>query len=173
MSEPRILVAGIGNIFLGDDAFGVEVARRLSRRPLPAYVRVVDYGIRGLDLAYALLDDYDLAILVDAAGQGGEPGTLYVIEPEIGECGEGTQAPAMDAHSMSPMVVLGMVRALGGQPRRVLIVGCEPETLGDELEGAMGLSVTVQAAVDGAVALVESLVAKAVREHEGAVLAQV
>ena len=83
MSTPRILVAGIGNIFLGDDAFGVEVVNRLSRRALPDSVRVVDYGIRGLDLAYALLDDYDLVILVDAARQGEDPGTLYVLEPEL------------------------------------------------------------------------------------------
>src|SRR5271165_333708 len=126
MNEPRILVAGIGNIFLGDDAFGVEVVRRLSRRKLPDYVRVADYGIRGLDLAYALLDDYDAAILVDAASQGAEPGTLYVLEPETGEADGGPQTALVEAHGMNPMRVLEMVRAMGGRPRRVLVVGCEP-----------------------------------------------
>ena len=85
MTRPaRILIAGIGNIFLGDDAFGVEVARRLVRRRLPDGVRVVDFGIRGLDLTYALLDGYEAVILVDAAPRGGPPGTLYVLEPPAG-----------------------------------------------------------------------------------------
>jgi len=161
MSEPRILVAGIGNIFLGDDAFGVEVVRRLSRRVLPDYVRVVDYGIRGLDLAYALLDGYDLAILVDAAGRGEDPGTLYVLEPEIRDADVNASQPVlMEAHGMNPMRVLDMVRAMGGRPQRVLVVGCEPATLGDEFEGTMGLSAPVEAAVDGAIAMVESLIAQ-------------
>ena len=168
----RIMVAGIGNIFLGDDAFGVEVVRRLSRRALPDYVRVVDYGIRGLDLAYALLDDYDVVILVDAAGQGGDPGTLYVLEPEPSDAGAGGPKPALvDAHGMNPMRVLDMVRAMGGQPGRVLVVGCEPATLGDEFEGTMGLSGPVESAVDGAIAMIESLIAKAAQEHESAVVA--
>jgi hydrogenase maturation protease len=161
MSEPRILVAGIGNIFLGDDAFGVEVVRRLSRRVLPDYVRVVDYGIRGLDLAYALLDGYDLAILVDAAGRGEDPGTLYVLEPEIRDADVNASQPVlMEAHGMNPMRVLDMVRAMGGRPQRVLVVGCEPATLGDEFEGTMGLSAPVEVAVDGAIAMVESLIAR-------------
>lgn len=167
MSEPRILVAGIGNIFLGDDAFGVEVVRRLSRRALPEYVRVVDYGIRGLDLAYALMDHYDAAILVDAAGRGEAPGTLYVMELEFdGDETDGPQALQMDAHSMNPMVVLNIVRAMGGRPGRVLLVGCEPETLGDEFQGAMGLSATVEAAAGGAAGIVESLIARIGREYE-------
>jgi hydrogenase maturation protease len=164
MSEPRILVAGIGNIFLGDDAFGVEVVRRLSRRAVPSYVRVTDYGIRGLDLAYALLDDYDLAILVDAAGRGEQPGTLYVLEPDINAVEEPTGV-LMEAHGMNPMRVLEMVSAMGGRPKRVLVVGCEPATLGDEFEGAMGLSAPVESAVDGAIAMVESLIAKAALEY--------
>jgi hydrogenase maturation protease len=172
MSAPRILVAGIGNIFLGDDAFGVEVARRLSGRALPNYVRVVDFGIRGLDLAYALLDDYDAAILVDAAGRGGEPGTLYLLEPELGDAdAEGAQAVPMEAHGMNPMRVLEMVRAMGGRPRQVLVVGCEPATLGDEFEGAMGLSAPVESAVDGAIAMVESLIARVTQEHAAKLVA--
>ena len=126
---------------------------------------MVDYGIRGLDLAYALLDDYEVAILVDAAGQGGDPGTLYVLEPELTNAEAGGQQPMMEAHGMNPMRVLDMVRAMGGRLRRVLLVGCEPATLGDEFEGAMGLSDTVQAAVDGAVAIVEALIGKAAGER--------
>jgi hydrogenase maturation protease len=172
MSAPRILIAGIGNIFLGDDAFGVEVVRRLSRRALPDYVRVVDYGIRGLDLAYALLDDYDAAILVDAAARGEEPGTLYVLEPELSAADAGEAQPVpMEAHGMNPMRVLEMVRAMGGSPRQVLVVGCEPLTLGDEFEGCMGLSAAVESAVDGAIAIIESLIAKIAQRH-GALVGQ-
>ena len=172
MTTPRILVAGIGNIFLGDDAFGVEVVRRLSRRARPDYVRVVDYGIRGLDLAYALLDDYDVAILVDAAPRGNDPGTLYVLELDLGDPDEGRPQPvAMDAHGMDPVRMLEMVRALGGRPRRVLVVGCEPATIGDEFEGTMGLSAPVESAVGGAIAIIESLIAKAAPEHEASVMA--
>jgi len=165
--RPRVLVAGIGNIFLGDDAFGVEVARRLSGRPQPAGVRVVDFGIRGLDLAYALLDGCDAAVLVDAAPRGGPPGTLYVIEPQLGAAdGPGADGPAaagpvLDGHSMDPAKVLRTVAALGGRPGRVLVVGCEPAppAAGDDGfdDMSMGLSDPVRAAVDEAVSLVESL----------------
>jgi hydrogenase maturation protease len=172
MSTPRILVAGIGNVFLGDDAFGVEAVNRLSRRALPDSVRVVDYGVRGLDLAYALLNDYDLVILVDAVQRGEAPGTLYVLEPELPAAdGDVPQAFPMDAHGMNPMRVLDMVRAMGGRPRRVLVVGCEPATLGDELEGAMGLSDPVASAVDGAIGIIESLIAKAAEDRELEVVA--
>jgi hydrogenase maturation protease len=157
MTAPRILVACIGNIFLGDDGFGVEVARRLAGRPLPDGVRVVDYGIRGLDLAYALLDGPEVTIFVDATPRGGAPGTIYVIEPDLAEvygAGEGT---LVEAHSMNPMNVLRLVVSMGGTLERILLVGCEPATLGGE-EGAMGLSEPVAAAVDEAVATIESLV---------------
>src|SRR6516225_7125141 len=95
MEQPRILVAGIGNIFLGDDAFGVEVARRLAARPQPDGVRVADFGIRGIDLTYALLDGYETVILVDATPRGGQPGTLYVIEPDVGGPAESGVAELM------------------------------------------------------------------------------
>jgi hydrogenase maturation protease len=160
MSEPRILIAGIGNIFLGDDAFGVEVARRLVQRQLPEGVRVVDFGIRGFDLAYALMDEYEATILVDAAPQGGPPGTVYAME--IDTAGEEPQAPGvveMETHGMNPMRVLEMVRAMGGQPKRILLVGCEPQTLGDPDEGTLGLSGPVEAAIEPAIAAVNSLVA--------------
>ncbi|HUE20813.1 MAG TPA: hydrogenase maturation protease [Bryobacteraceae bacterium] len=168
MNSPRILVAGIGNIFLGDDAFGVEVVKRLSHRELPGCVSVVDYGIRGLDLAYALLDNYDVAILVDATGQGGDPGTLYVLEPELNDVdADRPQSVSMDAHAMDPMRVLDMVRAMGGRPRQVLVVGCEPATFGGEFEGTMGLSAPVESAVGGAIAIVESLIAKVAQPVDG------
>src|SRR5690242_21781740 len=140
----KILVAGIGNIFHGDDAFGVEVAQRLARRSLPPEVRVVDFGIRGFDLAYALTDGCDAAILVDATSRGGAPGTLYTVEIDR-DAPVGLKEPQMDVatHGMNPMRVLQMARALGGGPGRILLVGCEPETLGSEEEGLMGLSGTV------------------------------
>src|SRR5262249_15201119 len=120
MTRPRILVAGVGNIFLGDDAFGVEVARRLARRPLPPEVRVVDFGIRGLDLTYALLDGYETVVLVDAAPRGGPPGTLYVLEPEPGEPPAGEAGPLFEMHSLDPVKVLRLAAALGGRVERLL-----------------------------------------------------
>ena len=158
MTQPHILIAGIGNIFLGDDGFGSEVARQLASRNLPGEVRVVDFGIRGFDLAYALMDGYEVTIFVDATPRGGEPGTLYTIEPDLSELAEiDARAATVEPHGMNPMKVLAMVKAMGGEFKRKLLVGCEPETLGPE-EGLMGLSEPVEAAVDGAVRLVESLV---------------
>jgi hydrogenase maturation protease len=158
--KPTILVAGIGNIFLGDDAFGVEVALRLAQRTLPDTVRVADFGIRGFDLAYALQDGYETTILVDACPHGEAPGTLYVIEPDLKalDNSDAPQAP-IEAHAMTPESVLRMARAMNIQVKNILLVGCEPETLGGE-EGQMGLSGPVQAAVEEAVKLVESLINK-------------
>ncbi len=165
MTRPHILIAGIGNIFLGDDAFGSEVARRLLSRKLPDKVRVVDFGIRGLDLAYALLDGYDVTILVDATPRGGEPGTLYTIEPDLSELDNlDAQGMMIETHGMNPMKVLGMVKSMGGEFKRLLLVGCEPEPIDTE-EERMGLSEPVAAAVDEAVDLVESLVTKILKEE--------
>jgi hydrogenase maturation protease len=155
LAAPTILIAGIGNIFLGDDGFGVEVIRRLSHQ-FPKGVRVADFGIRGYDLAYALLDGHDFTILVDAVGRGGAPGTLFVIEPEI----HGNSA--MDAHAMNPESVLQLARGMGPVRGRILLVGCEPATLGGD-EGHMGLSDTVLAAVEEAAQLIVHLVAKLLR----------
>jgi hydrogenase maturation protease len=124
----RVLVAGIGNIFLGDDGFGVEVVQRLAQRAWPAGVRVADFGIRGYDLALALADDDVTAILVDALPRGGTPGTLYVVEPDLDRLA-GTAG--VDPHSLDPVQVLRFAKTLGGRPRRVLVVGCEPATLGE------------------------------------------
>jgi hydrogenase maturation protease len=156
---PSILVAGIGNIFLGDDAFGVEVARRLSERDLPKNVRVTDFGIRGYDLAYALLDGYDTTILVDACPRGEPAGTLYVIEPNLHDMGgPEEQQGAVEAHSMNPLNVLRLASSMGPL-KRVLLVGCEPATLGPE-EGQMGLSEPIEAVLDDAVRMVELLIRK-------------
>jgi hydrogenase maturation protease len=168
MSGPRILIAGVGNIFLGDDAFGVEVARRLAGRRLPDGVRVVDFGIRGLDLVYALLDGYDAVILVDAVPRGGPPGTLYVLEPAVGEPPEPIGAPvAFEAHALDPAKVLRLATTLGGQVGHLLLVGCEPGTPAEVEEMCQGLSTPVAAAVDEAVPLVESLVTKLLRGGGG------
>ncbi len=170
MTNPRILIAGIGNIFFGDDAFGSEVARRLAGRPLSEGVRVVDFGIRGFDLTYALLDGYDATILVDATPRGGAPGTLYVIEPDPGDPNGPEDADLLiQTHGMDPVKVLRLAAALGGQTMRVLLVGCEPETLGTDEDPAMGLSASVEAAVDAAIPLIESLVAKLGAEANGPV----
>jgi hydrogenase maturation protease len=160
VQKPRILVAGIGNIFLGDDAFGVEVVRRVSMLNLPGSIRVTDFGIRGFDLAYALQDGYETTILVDACPHGQAPGTLYVIEPDL-KALDDPDAPqaAVEAHAMNPLNVLRMARAMNIQLKNILLVGCEPETLGGD-EGQMGLSSTVEVAVDEAVKLVESLVSR-------------
>lgn len=152
----RVLVACVGNVFLGDDAFGVEVAKQLAERPLPAGVSVVDFGIRSYDLAYALMNEWDLKILVDALARGGKPGTIYVLEPDLPT---NVGQEALDAHSMNPVAVLQLVGALGGEVGRLLVVGCEPETVEPGNEGAMGLSPPVQAAVDEAVRVIERLIA--------------
>jgi hydrogenase maturation protease len=175
----RMLVAGIGNIFLGDDGFGAEVAKRLAGADLPSWVQVADYGISGMHLAYDLADGYDTAILVDTAQRGDAPGTLTVIEAAPGgasaeaggpaEAGEvaqaGQQAPAggiaetrlFDAHGMQPDVVLGVLDMLGAGSARVLVVGCEPASL----DYGMELSEPVAKAVDAAVGVVMDLIAEA------------
>ena len=150
----RILVAGVGNIFLGDDGFGVECVRRLAGHDLPEHVEVVDFGVRGVHLAYQLLDGYRALVLVDATARGGAPGTVHLIEAATpGEVEPGS--PVLDGHRMGPDAVLALLDTLsagtgGTPPRRVLVVGCEPQSL----EEGIGLSEPVAAAVDEAVQLV-------------------
>jgi len=151
----RILVAGIGNIFCGDDAFGVEVAQRFARRTLPEGVRVMDAGIRGLHLAHALLDGYSAAILIDTAQRGEPPGTLYVIEPETDDTAPAD--PSVSAHSLDPAKVLALLRSFGENCPRIRVLACEPLTFAGE-EGAMGLSAPVAAAVAPAIAMLDRLI---------------
>lgn len=161
MTRPRILIACIGNIFLGDDGFGTEVALHLAGRAMPPGVILKDFGIRGLDLTYALLEPYELVVLVDACPRGGEPGTIYLVEPDPTEWNTPDGAPLpLETHAMNPTSVLRTVKAMGGAPGRILIVGCEPADMGSDEEGKLGLSDPVSAAVDEAVALIETLVSK-------------
>lgn len=151
-ARPRVLVAGVGNIFLGDDGFGVEVARRLAGTPVPDGVEVADVGIRGVHLAYRLLDGYHGLVLVDTVARGGEPGTVYVLDPDAApdtdpETGpDAGTVPLLDAHAMDPQAVLALVKSLGGHVDRTRVVGCEPA---DVTEG-IGLSEPVANAVDAA-----------------------
>jgi hydrogenase maturation protease len=162
----KVLVAGIGNIFLGDDAFGVVVVQHLAARPLPEGVKVVDFGIRSYDLAYALMNDWDLVILVDALPGEGKPGTLYIMEPEL--LSQGETPASLDAHTMDPIAVLHMVSALGGKVGRMLVVGCEPASVEPDESGEMSLTAPVKAAVDEAARMVEELI---VRERSHATAA--
>jgi hydrogenase maturation protease len=165
--SPTILVAGVGNIFLGDDAFGIEVVRSLAKRPLPEGVSVKDFGIRGFDLAYALLDPWDAVVFVDALPRGEVPGTLYMLEPDVAAMGNPASPDmAMNPHGMDPVRVLNLAASMGTIAARVLIVGCEPRDFGDELEGRMGLSAPVQGAVDEAAKMVEDLVGRIMAERK-------
>ncbi|HYI36681.1 MAG TPA: hydrogenase maturation protease [Thermoleophilaceae bacterium] len=167
LPSTRVLVAGIGNIFMADDGFGVEVARRLGGRPLPAGVEVKDFGIRGLDLVYALGEGYDAAVFVDAVPRGEPPGTLFVIEPDLDGADE---APvALDAHGMDPVKVIALAGQLGEAPKRILVLGCEPQVrmTGEEEEVVGELSPPVSAALDEAVRMVEELVTELVNEERG------
>jgi hydrogenase maturation protease len=153
MSE-RVLVAGVGNIFLGDDAFGSEVARRLLREEWPEGVRVGDFGICGVDLTFALMDGYDTVILIDAAPRGGEPGTLYTLEAGLAEGGDA----AIDAHSMDPLRVLAAAQAMGARWNRLLVVGCEPSSGAEDSDGYGEMSPPVKRAVEEAAQIVRRLV---------------
>jgi hydrogenase maturation protease len=161
----RVLVAGIGNIFFGDDGFGVAVAQALEGRALPAGVDVVDFGIRGMDLVFALGEGYDIALFVDAVPRGDEPGTVFLIEPEL----EKTDEPVMlDAHGMDPVKVLALAGQLGPVPERILVIGCQPLTgaSSGEEDFVGELSDPVRAAVDVAAELVESTLAELLETDE-------
>jgi len=165
----RWLIAGLGNVFKGDDAFGVEVVKRLADRAWPTQVDVVDFGINGIDLIYALLDQYDAAVLIDTYQHAGAPGTLYVIEPELPVAGEGLDPLdlMLNPHELDPTKVLRMVAAMDGRCHRIVLVGCEPGDFGGEWEGRMGLTDPVVAAVDAAVSVVDSLIDEWLAGHPG------
>jgi hydrogenase maturation protease len=157
------LVGGIGNVFLGDDGFGVEVVRRLAGKPTRTGVHIADFGIRSIDLAYALLDEYDDVILVDAMPRGKAPGTLYVLEPwRDGAESPTGPTPGLAAHGFVPTQVLALAAELSGsrgrKAARIRIVGCEPGEIPADGDIQVGLSAPVAAAVDRAVDLVEQLV---------------
>jgi len=151
-AKTQILVAAVGNIWLSDDGFGAEVAKRLEARELPTGVSVFDFGTGGLDLAYEVMRGYHALVLVDISRQGGEPGTLYVMEADPDSVGGPIQdGEVIDPHGMDPQTVLRFVKAVGGWPGQVIVVACEPAVVE---EMGIGLSPAVEAAVDGAVALV-------------------
>jgi len=152
----RVLVAGIGNIFFGDDAFGCEVTAELSKRSWPHGVNIVDFGIRAYDLAYAIMDDYDATVLIDAAPRGEKPGTVYLLEldpDKVDTCGD--EIP--DAHALTPVRVLQLIRALGGRAKNLYLVGCEPARL--DGEGMIGLTKEVRDAVPVAVKMIAKIIA--------------
>ena len=163
--EVRILVAGVGNSWLRDDGFGGEVARRLSARTMPSGVAVMDAGTGGLDLAYEVMRGYDALVIVDVSQQGGEPGTLYVMEPdEQSVDGNIADGEAINPHGMDPKTVLRFVKSIGAWPGRVVVVACEPADVSDL---GFGLSEQVQAVLDRAV----ELVVETVDELRGAAMA--
>ncbi len=155
----RTLVAGVGNMFLRDDAFGCEVVRQLAERPVPDGVQVRDFGIRGVHLAYDLLDGCDLFVLVDAAPHGQTPGTVSVLEVEVPDPASLT-SPVMDAHDLTPDTIFALLASLGGRPGRSLVVACEPA----DVSAGMGLSEPVSQAVPHAVRTVEEILDSAARE---------
>ncbi len=160
----RVLVAGIGNVFLGDDGWGVALAGRLATRALPRGVDIVDFGIRGIDLAYAMQDDYEAVVFLDATPRGQRPGTLYVIEPDLDDI-----EMTIDAHGMDPVKVLALARTLGAESLpRTLVVGCEPQTRMSVEEDQIVAELTepVRASLDEAVVLVEDLLTELTRPPE-------
>jgi hydrogenase maturation protease len=157
----RTLVAGVGNVFQRDDAFGVEVIRLLADRPRPAGVEIADFGIRGIHLVYELLNGCDLFVLVDAAQRGCEPGTVTVLEVESGDTAP--RAAVMDAHGLAPDEIFAMLASMGSRPGRSLVVACEPA----DVSAGMGLSEQVREALPQAVRAVEEILER-IQQEEGA-----
>lgn len=154
--ERQILVAGVGNAWMQDDGFGSEAARRLERRELPSGVTVMDFGSGGLDLAYEIMRGYHALVLLDVSRQGGEPGTLYVIEPDPEDYSRPIEdGEVISPHGMDPQTVLRFVKSLGAWPGRVVVIACEPAEVE---EMGLGLTDAVRGAVDAAVELVHSTV---------------
>ena len=157
----RTLVAGVGNIFQRDDAFGVEVIRLLADTPRPAGVEIADFGIRGVHLVYELLGGCDLFVLVDVVQRGHAAGTVTVLEVDPEHMPPG--GAVMDGHGLAPDQIFSMLTAMGARPGRTLVVACEPA---DVSEG-MGLSDQVQEALPAAVRAVEEILDQ-VKQEEGA-----
>lgn len=167
-ANKRILVAGIGNVFHGDDAFGVEVAQAMMQQDWPAAVQVGEFGIRSYDLAYALMDGYEAVILVDATQREQPPGTVSLIEPDLHTLDK-LDGEVVNGHSMNPVRVLHLVQSLGGDlPQMPLyLIGCEPAVL-ETQSGHLGLSDPVQAAVPKAIDMTRSLVQDLLRDDREA-----
>jgi hydrogenase maturation protease len=166
-----ILVAGVGNIFNGDDGFGVEVTQQMLSRPHSDDVRIVDFGIRGIGLTYALMDGHRAAILVDAAARGHPPGTVSIIEPDpLPATALAPEDLMLSGHDLDPAKVMQVIGALGGGGTKVVLVACEPFDLGGE-DGAIGLSPQVTAAIEPAIAAVERLIAEFLKDEEAAAAA--
>jgi hydrogenase maturation protease len=156
--EKQILVAGVGNAWLQDDAFGGECARRLEARGVPDGVTVMDFGTGGLDLAYEVMRGYDALVLLDASRQGEAPGTLYVLEPDMEELAQPIEdGDVINPHGMDPQTMLRFVGAIGGFSGRVIVIGCEPGEVDDV---GLGLTPAVAGAVDRAVELVVETLAE-------------
>ncbi len=155
----RTLVAGVGNVFLRDDAFGVEVVRLIAADPLPAGVEVRDFGIRGVHLVYELLNGCDLFVLVDAAARGEPPGTVTVLEVELPDA-DRLDRPVIDAHSLTPDDIFALLASLGGRPGRSVVVACEPA----DVSAGMGLTEPVQEALPHAVRAVRDILAQAAED---------
>jgi hydrogenase maturation protease len=156
--EKQILVAGVGNAWLQDDAFGAECARRLEARGVPSGVTVMDFGTGGLDLAYEIMRGYDALVILDASRRGGEPGTLYVIEPDMEEIASSIEdGEAINPHGMDPHTVLRFVKAFGGFSGKVVVIGCEPGEVDDV---GIGLTPPVEAAVERALEMVTETLAE-------------
>ncbi|HVV02220.1 MAG TPA: hydrogenase maturation protease [Verrucomicrobiae bacterium] len=154
------LVAGIGNIFFGDDAFGCEVLREfMTDAELPEGARAIDFGIRSYDLAYAIAENPDVVVLVDAISRGGKAGTLFLLELDMASF-DGEEPVSVDAHSLDPVKVLRMARVLGARPKKIFLIGCEPGVL-ESPDGLLGLSAPVAASVPKAVEMLKTLL----REH--------
>jgi hydrogenase maturation protease len=154
----EVLIAGIGNIFQGDDAFGVAVVQKLGAKSLPENVRVMDIGIRSVDLAFALLDEYELTILIDATPRGGAPGTLYTIEITPDDIpAENDEALMVNSHGLDPVRVLMLARSMGARFKKILLIGCEPLVVEHDETGHIGLSAEIAAAVEPAVEAVRQL----------------
>jgi hydrogenase maturation protease len=161
----KILVAGVGNIFLGDDAFGVEMVQRLRAVALPPEVTLADFGIRSFDLAYAMADGYDVIILLDATSRGNSPGTVSLIEPEVEGFGDAGQP--VDAHSTNPERALQIASSLGGQLGHLYVIGCEPGVLETE-DGQLGLSEQVEAAIPNAIQMLLTLLHELLNANQNA-----
>ncbi len=162
-----VLIAGIGNIFQGDDAFGVAVVHKLAALGFAENIRVLDIGIRSIDLGFALLDDYDLTILVDATARGGAPGTLYTIEIAADDIPDASdEASMVNSHGLNPVLVLSLAKSMGARFKRILLIACEPLVLEHDESGHIGLSKIVQAAVDPAVQIIEQQIEEFTKKEE-------